>query len=69
MTAPIAWQKSSYSQEGGDCVELAAVGCAIALRESDEPTTVIAVSHSRAAALVSGIKAGGFDYVDLPERR
>ncbi|MFD9190659.1 DUF397 domain-containing protein [Streptomyces phaeochromogenes] len=36
------WQKSSYSSEGNNCVELAtAPDGTIRLRESDEPTTAL----------------------------
>ncbi|MDQ0950120.1 hypothetical protein QFZ24_004043 [Streptomyces phaeochromogenes] len=36
------WQKSSYSSEGNNCVELAtAPDGTIRLRESDDPTTTL----------------------------
>ena len=31
MTAPLTWQKSTYSHEHGDCVELTARGGAVLL--------------------------------------
>lgn len=41
------WQKSSYSSEGNNCVELAtAPDGTIRLRESDEPTTALTLRPS-----------------------
>jgi hypothetical protein len=61
MTSPIAWQKSSFSQEHGECVELAAVDGAIRLRESDAPGVVVSTSQYRLKALILAVKAGEFD--------
>ncbi|NJP99526.1 DUF397 domain-containing protein [Streptomyces zingiberis] len=58
---PWRWQKSSYSQEEGECVELATAGSAVALRESDTPGTVLTVSAAALGALLRGVKAGEFD--------
>ncbi|GAA2371212.1 DUF397 domain-containing protein [Streptomyces cuspidosporus] len=63
MTAPIAWQKSSFSETHGACVELAAVGGAIRLRESDDPDTVITTAPHPLRTLIRGIKAGEFDHL------
>jgi hypothetical protein len=62
------WQKSSYSAEASSCVELRwekptclniATGPAHAtlLRESDDPTTVLATTALRLAGLLAAIKA------------
>ncbi|MZE77119.1 DUF397 domain-containing protein [Streptomyces sp. SID5475] len=56
------WQKSSYSQEEGECVELAAAGpAAVALRESDHPGAVLTLRPTVLGALLRGVKAGEFD--------
>jgi hypothetical protein len=61
MNAPVAWQKSSYSQEGGDCVEVAATGSALKLREGDEPHAVLTTSRTRLSSLLIHIKEGRLD--------
>ncbi len=55
-----AWQKSSFSGAGQDnaCVEMAAAGAAIAVRESEEPGTVITTEPGSLAALIRAAKAG-----------
>ncbi|WP_055557385.1 DUF397 domain-containing protein [Streptomyces sp. NBRC 110028] len=62
----INWQKSSYSTQGdgNSCVELAALGPgAIALRESDEPGTVMTTTPAKLRPLLDAIKAGEFDHL------
>ncbi|MFF4227314.1 DUF397 domain-containing protein [Streptomyces sp. L500] len=53
------WQKSSFSGNGpgNECVEVTAAEAAIALRESDEPGTVIATEPASFAALIRTVKA------------
>ncbi|MEU1790315.1 DUF397 domain-containing protein [Streptomyces sparsogenes] len=63
MTAPLTWQKSSFSHEEGECVELAAVDSAIRLRESDDPDTVITTAPRPLRTLIRAIKAGKFDHL------
>ncbi|MFH8785879.1 DUF397 domain-containing protein [Streptomyces roseoverticillatus] len=55
-----AWQKSTYSGNGenNDCVEVAAAGAAIALRESDPPRTVVRTTPPALGALIRTLKAG-----------
>lgn len=53
----IAWQKSSYSGSGEtNCVELGATQHALALRESDTPTTVLHTHRPQLAALLRHIR-------------
>jgi hypothetical protein len=56
MTAPLIWQKSTYSQEHGECVELAAHGGAVLLRESDDPTVVLTTTAPALARFLQDIK-------------
>jgi uncharacterized protein DUF397 len=58
MTAPtLIWQKSTYSQEQGDCVELAATaGGSVLIRESDEPGVVLSTTPSSLARFLQAIK-------------
>ncbi|WP_424889516.1 DUF397 domain-containing protein [Streptomyces sp. XH2] len=56
----VAWQKSTFSgnEQTNDCVEAAAAGAAIALRESDAPATVVRTTPPAFGALIRAIKAG-----------
>ncbi|NJP42338.1 DUF397 domain-containing protein [Actinacidiphila epipremni] len=60
MTAQtLSWQKSTYSGEEGDCVELAvAKGGAVLIRESDEPGVVLSTTPSALARFLHAIKRG-----------
>ncbi|GAB2893347.1 DUF397 domain-containing protein [Streptomyces mayteni] len=51
------WQKSSYSNEEGNCVELAIAPAArLLIRESDAPDTVLTASPARVRALLRRLK-------------
>ncbi|MFE7041181.1 DUF397 domain-containing protein [Streptomyces atratus] len=54
------WQKSSFSGggDGNDCVELAAAGDRIRLREGDDPGTELLVTSEAFAGLVRDVKDG-----------
>ncbi len=54
-----AWRKSSYSGGSGNCVEVAALGGGVAVRDSKDPggpSLVLAPGAWR--AFLAGIKAG-----------
>jgi hypothetical protein len=52
------WQKSSYSGDGSNCVNVAAAPTgALHLRESDEPDVVLTTTPARLHALILGLKA------------
>lgn len=54
------WQKSSYSNEGANCVNVAAApDGTLRLRESDDPDVILATTRSGLSALLESIKAGG----------
>jgi hypothetical protein len=59
MVTSITWQKSSFSGsgDGNACVELAATGTAIRLRESDDPAVELSTTPAQLALLVGAIKA------------
>ncbi|MER5850643.1 DUF397 domain-containing protein [Streptomyces sp. NPDC002012] len=54
------WQKSSYSNEGANCVNVAtAPDGTLRLRESDEPDVMLAATRGGLGALLASIKANG----------
>jgi Domain of unknown function (DUF397) len=58
------WRKSSRSSGGGngDCVDVADLGDAVAVRDSKHPDgAVLAFSPSEWRAFIEGAKAGDFD--------
>ncbi|WP_327074030.1 DUF397 domain-containing protein [Kitasatospora purpeofusca] len=57
------WQKSSYSGDAADCVEIAADGGLIHIRESDDPAIAITTTKARLAVWLQGAKAGEFDHL------
>ncbi|WP_462189178.1 MULTISPECIES: DUF397 domain-containing protein [unclassified Frankia] len=58
-----AWRKSSYSNgAGGMCVEVAALGGGVAVRDSKNPTgPVLAFSAAEWDAFLAGARDGEFD--------
>jgi hypothetical protein len=63
MSTEINWQKSSFSDEGAQCVEIARYSGAILMRESDDPNMVTTTSQSKFSAFIAGVKAGEFDHL------
>ncbi|MCT9090573.1 DUF397 domain-containing protein [Streptomyces sp. ASQP_92] len=64
MSAPINWQKSSFSGGGGEnCVEAAPHEGNIVLRESDIPGVVVTTTPTKFLAFVLGVKAGEYDHL------
>ncbi|GAA1432428.1 DUF397 domain-containing protein [Streptomyces thermospinosisporus] len=57
----IQWRKSSYSEQAGNCLELAVVDGHVLVRESDEPDVVVRTTRANLAAFLAGAKAGEFD--------
>ncbi|WP_234339309.1 DUF397 domain-containing protein [Streptomyces rimosus] len=56
------WQKSSYSSEGNNCLELAVgVEGEVLVRESDDPSIVVATSS---AAIGGLLRAARGDVID-----
>ncbi|MBT2382039.1 DUF397 domain-containing protein [Streptomyces sp. ISL-11] len=57
------WRKSSFSTdaEGSNCLELAASGSGILIRESDDPSVIIKAGPTTLRSLITAAKRGGFD--------
>ncbi|MFB6979492.1 DUF397 domain-containing protein [Streptomyces scopuliridis] len=62
MSSEINWQKSSFSGDGPQCVEVAEHDGAIVMRESDDPYVLTIIGRSNFAAFIAGVKAGEFDH-------
>ncbi|MEU5428298.1 DUF397 domain-containing protein [Streptomyces olivoreticuli] len=56
------WQKSSYSGDRDDCIEVGHSGGRIAIRESDVPGAVLITTGRRLGALIRGVKIDGFNH-------
>lgn len=54
----IHWQKSSFSSgsDGASCVELAVYQDRLLLRESDDPTQMLALTHKSLAAVLCKLR-------------
>ncbi|NYI05695.1 DUF397 domain-containing protein [Allostreptomyces psammosilenae] len=58
----IRWRKSSFSSSEDNCIEVAvSQDGMIAIRESDDPSTIITTTPAKLAAFIQGVKAGEFD--------
>ncbi|AJP05718.1 hypothetical protein TU94_15530 [Streptomyces cyaneogriseus subsp. noncyanogenus] len=55
------WRKSSYSEQSGNCLEIAVVDGQVLVRESDDPGVVVRTTRAKLAAFLAGAKAGEFD--------
>ncbi|MFG3253752.1 DUF397 domain-containing protein [Streptomyces sp. NPDC048172] len=61
MNTHIRWQKSSFSGggDGNNCVEVATTPNTLLLRESDDPSTVLAPSPRALSGLLAHLKRDG----------
>jgi hypothetical protein len=59
----LRWIKASMSMPSGACIELAADGDMIALRNSRDPHNVLHYTHDELAAFLDGAKRGEFDHL------
>ncbi|MER5350882.1 DUF397 domain-containing protein [Kitasatospora sp. NPDC002551] len=61
MTGNVEWSKSTYSGQGGNCVETQVRLAAMAVRDSKEPDGPALVFRADAwASFVAGVKGGEF---------
>ncbi|MEU9473281.1 DUF397 domain-containing protein [Streptomyces avermitilis] len=57
MHIPTAWQKSTYSPDGSNCVYVAATPTgAVHLRESDEPDVILTTTPASLHSLIRTLK-------------
>ncbi|MHB0908373.1 DUF397 domain-containing protein [Streptomyces argenteolus] len=57
----VQWRKSSFSEQSGNCIELAVVDGGVLVRESDDPEVIVRTTPAKLAAFLAGAKAGEFD--------
>ncbi|MEV6971875.1 DUF397 domain-containing protein [Kitasatospora sp. NPDC093806] len=63
MSQSLNWQKSTFSGEDTDCVEIASDGELVHIRESDAPAAVITTTKAKLAAWIQAAKAGRFNHL------
>ncbi|MET9398675.1 DUF397 domain-containing protein [Kitasatospora sp. NPDC002965] len=56
------WQKSSFSGDQANCVEVRPGAGLVELRESDDADVILRTSPTAFAALLRSIKTGEFDH-------
>ncbi|MFE4975186.1 DUF397 domain-containing protein [Kitasatospora sp. NPDC056651] len=56
------WQKSSFSGNVENCVEIRTADSSVELRESDEGHLTLRTTPATLASLLHGVKAGEFDH-------
>ncbi|SFC21165.1 DUF397 domain-containing protein [Streptomyces aidingensis] len=54
----IHWQKSSFSTDQHECVEIGSAARALLLRESEAPGAVLVADAVRVAALLRAVRGG-----------
>ncbi|WP_413801918.1 DUF397 domain-containing protein [Streptomyces iranensis] len=61
----MTWRKSSFSGPGetNDCVELAATGGEIRVRESDTPADILTTTPGQLRTFIRAVKAGALDHL------
>ncbi|WP_370420306.1 DUF397 domain-containing protein [Streptomyces sp. QH1-20] len=59
----ITWQKSSFSGDRDDCIELSRQEDAILMRESDDPGVIVTTSPDKLRAFILGVKNNEFDHL------
>ncbi|WP_328838876.1 DUF397 domain-containing protein [Streptomyces europaeiscabiei] len=64
----IPWQKSTYSGDASNCVNLAAAPTGrILLRESDTPTTILTTTHAPLRSLIQTLKGAEAEKKGQPD--
>ncbi|MFI9364340.1 DUF397 domain-containing protein [Kitasatospora sp. NPDC053057] len=58
----LTWQKSSFSGDQANCIEIASDAEHVYIRESDDPTHIVTTTRAKLHAWINGAKAGEFDH-------
>ncbi|MBV2152445.1 DUF397 domain-containing protein [Kitasatospora sp. SUK 42] len=56
------WQRSSFSDDGAEFIEIASEGDLVYIRESDNPDLVVTTTRTKLNAWILGAKDGEFDH-------
>ncbi|WP_234326983.1 DUF397 domain-containing protein [Streptomyces sp. NRRL WC-3742] len=56
------WQKSSFSSDQANCVEIASADELVYIRESDDPAVILTTTPAKLNAWIASAKAGEFDH-------
>ncbi|MFH9350456.1 DUF397 domain-containing protein [Kitasatospora sp. NPDC017646] len=56
------WQRSSFSEDSADYIEIASEGDLVYLRESNNPELVVTTTRTKLNAWILGAKDGEFDH-------
>ncbi|AUY50262.1 DUF397 domain-containing protein [Streptomyces sp. CB01881] len=64
--AQLNWQKSSFSGDQANCVEVRNLDGQVELRESDCGDIIVRTTPTKFARLLQGVKAGEFDHHAAP---
>lgn len=54
----LGWQKSSFSGEQANCIQLAVADGGVQIRESDDPDVRVCAGPRALASLIGAVKAG-----------
>ncbi|MCC9308252.1 DUF397 domain-containing protein [Kitasatospora sp. RB6PN24] len=57
------WQKSSYSANHDNCVEVRTADGLVELRESNDGEVIVRTTPLKFAKFLQGVKAGEFDHL------
>ncbi|MER6299168.1 DUF397 domain-containing protein [Kitasatospora sp. NPDC001539] len=56
------WQRSTFSSDQPNCLEIASEGDLVYIRESADPTRVVTTTRTKLNAWILGAKDGEFDH-------
>ncbi|MFJ9692764.1 DUF397 domain-containing protein [Kitasatospora sp. NPDC101183] len=57
------WQKSSFSSDQANCVEIASADELVYIRESDDPTLIVTTTRAKLNAWINAAKTGAYDHL------
>ncbi|MQS06030.1 DUF397 domain-containing protein [Streptomyces alkaliphilus] len=63
MSSHRAWQKSSFSSTGTECIEISSREAEILIRESDRKNEILATTPERFDALINAVKRDSIKFI------
>ncbi len=58
----VEWQRSTYTANSNNCIEVRTVDGLVELRESDDGDIIVRTTPIKFAKFLQGIRAGEFDH-------